>query len=157
MRPTSLLLSFAVAAASLMLPAAARLNYYKGLTTVADLETLRVLDDEGACVWSRRLARVQLIPPIDSSRDRPLHPPRTHAQAASGSTRSWPLRCPTRTGARPAPSTSLTPCASHTSSSTFPAQSSRWFRYVWTVRLIRMCGRALIGLGSVGDDRCCCC
>lgn len=53
MRPTSMLLSLAVAAAALVLPAAARLNYYKGLTTVADLETMRVLDDEGTCVWSR--------------------------------------------------------------------------------------------------------
>lgn len=50
MRPASLLLSLAVAAAALVLPAAARINYYKGLTTVDDLETLRVVDGESTCI-----------------------------------------------------------------------------------------------------------
>lgn len=77
MRPTSLLLSLAGAAAALVLPAAARLNYYKGLTTVADLETLRVIDDEGVCVCG--LARVRSAPPIDSLRDPPFNSPTLHA------------------------------------------------------------------------------
>ena len=50
MRPSPLLLlSLVLAAAALVVPAAARINYYKGLTTVADLESLRLLDGDGAC------------------------------------------------------------------------------------------------------------
>jgi hypothetical protein len=124
MRPSSLLLSLAVAAAALVAPAVGRLNYFKGLTTVEDLETLRLLDDQGTCrAIDRsidRLIGLLFETLIDSGRYQ-------HAliQAASASTPSWPSPSPTTTAARHAPSTSSRHCAFPTSSSTCPALSSK--------------------------------